>query len=450
MTIIRFLKERPLYTLNRQEFIRDNRSVLIIGAIVFVVVLLLRSWENFSNPAFFAEDATYYFKLNYNSDFSLANIFRNPNGYYNIFNNFIAQLIGKFDIRIQALGYQTVAMTLSVLVVILFSRSGLIKNKFLLLVTPLVLGLSGLNHLFYYTTITFQMYLLVLALLLVLLWEKQESLKTYAGFILLIPVLAWSGPYSVLAVPFAVLFMLFFRGKDVLMIWTIIVVIVYTLSTTGSAGSTIMFEHLFSERYQTLWFDTIVGDIFIMGLRGNVNIEKVLLLLAIFGPAVYVIRRDAFYLRILGILFAVIILSMAPLFLTNKYIFYRGVYPCHILIAQFSWLLFVLILLDRLLFKLQFKSQTVFGIIALLGSLSFVVVDNIKHPEKWKIEVQRNIPLFSKTVHEFEQLELEKNNQYALITADGIGIFDPQVHVGSKEADATLVKKVFIPRSSSE
>ena len=320
--ILDFVKERPVYTLGRKQFVEKNNRLLWLGAGIFIVALLFRSWDNFSHPAFYVEDASYYFKTNYDAGFEFKHIFRNPNGYFNIFNNFITQLISILDVRFQARAYLAVASTLSVMTVILFGRSGLVKNKHLLLVTPLIIGLSGLNHIHYYTTITFQMYLLVISLFLLLLWERQTTFINNLLIFLLIPILVWSGPYSVLSVPFAILFMLLFRGKNLIMLWTIISTIAYTLMTTGVTGSGIIPQHLFSEFYQNLWFDTVVTDVFFMGLRGNANIEKVLLLLAIICPALYIIRHDSIHVRILMLLMVVIICTPAPLLLTNKYYLY--------------------------------------------------------------------------------------------------------------------------------
>ena len=112
--ILDFVKERPVYTLGRKQFIEKNNKVLWLGAGIFIVVLLFRSWDNFSHPAFYVEDASYYFKINYDEGFEFKNIFRNPNGYFNVFNNFIAQLISNLDIRFQARAYLAVAFTLSV------------------------------------------------------------------------------------------------------------------------------------------------------------------------------------------------------------------------------------------------------------------------------------------------------------------------------------------------
>ncbi len=407
-------------------------------------MLLIRSWENFSHPGFYAEDATYYFKLNYNADFLLENIFRNPNGYYNIANNFFAQLLGDIDIRYQALAYQVLAFSFTVGTIVLFSRIGLIQNKFLVFLTPLLLGLSGFNHIFYYITITFQMYVLVLTLFSVLLLDRQESMVKNIVIFVAIPLLVWSGPYSVLAVPFALTFLVLFRGRTWIMLWTIGVTVAYALSTTGSM---IMWGNIFVERFQILWFEALVRDIFLLGLRDHANLEKVLLLVAIFAPAIYAIRRDTFHLRVLVLFMVIIVSSMAPLFLSKKIIMYGLVYPCHLLLAKFFWLLSLLIIIDRLLLVATPRFQKAAATAAACFFAVFIVIDNTNHPEMRKIEVLYHIPKFLQTIHETEKLGLEKRNEKIKVIAKGSGIFTPMTMVGSRNPDAQLVKTLHIDKS---
>jgi hypothetical protein len=443
--LVKTLCDRPLYTLNRQSFLRENRKILLLSFVGLVVVLLVRSWENFSHPGFYVEDATYYFKLNYNADFLLENIFRNPNGYYNILNNFVAQLLGDIDIRWQAAAYQSVAFITTVLTTIMFARSGLIQNKILIFLTPFVLGLSGFNHIVYYLTITFQMYVLVLTLFAVLLLDTNSSLLKNLTLFLIIPLLVWSGPYSVLAVPFALTFIVLFRGKTWIMLWTIVVTIAYALSTTGS---TIMLENIFVKQIQMLWFDAIIRDIFLLGLREHVNIEKVILLLAILVPSIYAIRRDTFHLRVLALFMVVIISSMAPVLLSKKIIMYGSIYPCHLLLGKFFWILSVLLIADRLLKIIPEKFNKISISAIACCIVLFVVVDNVRHESMRKIDVLYNIPEFLKTIHETEKLKLEERNEIIRIITDGVGIFDPIVRVGSRNSDAKLVKTIYIERQS--
>jgi hypothetical protein len=445
-TIMKYFQERPLFLLNRPSFLRENSRLIWISLLFFIVVLVVRSWQNFAHPGLYAEDATYYFKINYNAEFLFENIFRNPNGYYNIANNFIAQILGDIDVRLQPFSYQLVAFSFSVLSILLFSRLGLITNKSILFITPLVLGLSGFNHIFYYITITFQMYVLVITLFAVLLLEQQTSKLKSIFLYIAIPILVWSAPYSVLAVPFALVFIFLFRGKTMIMLWTIAVTIAYALTTTGS---TIMLQNIFARYFQVLWFETLMRDIFLLGLRQHVNIEKVILLFCIIVPALYAIRRQTFHLKILLLLMVVIIASMAPLFLSKKYIMYGSVYPCHLFVGKFFWLLSLLIIIDRLLEVSPYNYRKFFTATAVGVVLLFVVVDNIKHPEIGSHEVLYNMPKFLNTIHESESLHPENLNETHRFVAEGSGRFTPVAIVGSRSPDAKLTKTWYFMRNGA-
>ncbi len=445
-----YWRNRPFFHLDRQRFLAERKWEIWLGCLLYIVVLIIRSWENFSHPGLYVEDATYYFKLNYGELFRFENIFRNPNGYFNIFNNFAAQLIAQFDVRLQPLLYQTVASTLSVTTICLFARSGLVRNRYLLIITPLLLGLSGLNHLFYYVTITFQMYLLVLTLILVLLWDHQHSRAMAVVHFLLIPLLVFSGPYSVLAVPFCILFVFFLRGKSWLMGWTILVCLVFLGTTTGSTGSTLELHNVTYHFFQKLWFDTIIEQVFMMGLHDHANSDKLLLFSLLIGISLFIIRSDRVHLRILLLLLVVIILTPAPLLLSNKYLLYQAVFPCHVLTAQFCWLLFVLIILDRILLKLKQQARPLFAAVCSMLLVSFIIVDNRAHTDKHSYEVLYNTKNFLEKIKEVEALELKKQNKFAVITAEGNHIFNPNIVVGSKSPDAIKHGGYYIPPVSKE
>jgi hypothetical protein len=229
------------------------------------------------------------------------------------------------------------------------------------------------------------------------------------------------------------------------MLWTIFVTIVYALTTSG-AGTGIVPSHLLSEYYQKLWFEIVVIDVFFMGFRGNANIEKVMLIAALIIPALYLIRKDRVQLRILLLLLVIIIATPAPLLLSSKYILYKSVYPCHVLTAQFAWVLFVLILLDRLLEKLGENYRPVAGITAMIMVALFVIADNLKFPMKGNQEIYYHTKEFLHTIKKYETLELEKQNENVKISAEGRGVFIPSVIVGSRRPDAATIERIHIKR----
>ena len=128
---------------------------------------------------------------------------------------------------------------------------------------------------------------------------------------------------------------------------------------------------------------------------------------------------------------------------------YGSIYPCHLLLGKFFWILSVLLIVDGLVKVIpeKFHKTSVSAIACCI--VLFVVVDNIRHESMRKIDVLYNIPKFLQTIHETEKLKLEERNEIIRIIADGVGIFDPTVRVGSRNPDAKLVQTIYIERQSN-
>jgi hypothetical protein len=159
----------------------------------------------------------------------------------------------------------------------------------------------------------------------------------------------------------------------------------------------------------------------------------------------YFLRKDVFYLKI-GITFFIIILSaLAPFFLSIKYLLYRAVLPCHVYIPQFFWLCFILFTVDRLLDKISARKSVQLAVVILF--FLFVTIDNVSIPSKGKEKIMTNIPLFVQTIHQVEQLGLEKKNQYVVLQTDNVmpGFLPSVVRVGSQKQNADRLKSTEIP-----
>ena len=141
----------------------------------------------------------------------------------------------------------------------------------------------------------------------------------------------------------------------------------------------------------------------------------------------------------------VIVVTPAPLLLTSKYMLYGGVFPCHILTAQIAWILFILILVDQLIIRLKQRHRSAAGIAAMVMIALFIMVDNVKNPRKGNHQILYNTREFLETIKEYETLELKKKNKYVVIKAEGMGIFNPTVKVGSKAQGAEKIKDIYIP-----
>ena len=424
----------------------DNRIYFILAIIMYLAALTFRSWENMLHPGLYMEDATHYFNQYYGGKRYLSFILQHPNGYYNILNNLVAWVTAKLDVRLHPLAYHIFCFSTGILTATCILFSGLIRNRFMIIAAPIVLGLSGMNHIYYYNSLTFQMYNIVILLLCLLFYPAPQLPVSIFFMCAIAALLVWSGPYSVVALPVSLLFLFFFnnRKKTILFIWVIICVIFYSLSVREN---TIMLDNLLDENIRRTIVETIFEKIFFLELLGKMSSGKIFLFFLVLFSALYALRRNTFYLKTTIILFSIIISALAPLFLSIKLPLYLSIFPCHIYISQFFWFLFILITTDKLVDKIQPKPFLQYGILSLF--VLFVIIDNLHHPAKGKEKIMKSIPAFVQTIHHVEQLDLEKKNQYAVGKTENVipGTFPPMVWVGSLRQDAKRLtrKDIQIP-----
>ena len=418
---------------------------LALGILFYLAALALRSWANLSQPGLYMEDAGHYFNSYYGGRRYLSFILQHPNGYYNILNNLVAWLAAKGDVRLQPLIYHLFSLGMGVSVAVCLACTGLVRSRALLLVTPLALGLSGMNHIFYHVSLTFQMYNVVVLLLCLLLFPPPKSWTATGCLALLAALLIWSGPYSVVAVPAALLCLLLFPWdrKAVLCAWIVVCTLWYT---TALEGGLIRLQNILNPQVQEMILTTLFGRVLLLdSLSASLMVQIALGLMLAAGPLV-LLRREVGYVKISLVLFTIIVLSLAPLFLSQKILLYQQVYPCHIYIAQFFWVFYLLISLDRLLAR-QERSRALKGALLALAVFVFVFADNRRHPDKGFIQPMDKVPAYVRAVHAAEQLGLEEHNQYLVLRTQNI---DPRaapasVRVGSRRRSATMADATVLP-----
>ncbi len=438
--IMTFLKRRDTYALPAGEAKNLPTGAIVLGLVFFTVILLLRSWTNFSQPGLYAEDSIHYFNFYYGDVRSFQDILQHPNGYYNLFNNLTAWLTAKADVGLAPLIYQSVCIGLSFLTIASFSFSGIVTNRYLLFIAPLLLGLSGMNHLYYYVSLTFQMYVVVLLLLILMLRRTASSVWVEAMLFVLMSFLVWSGPYSVLAMPLAFAFLFFFRDRPVASAGLVLVTVAYTLSVTKS---TIILENIFNPEILRIWGSTLVTEVFFMGFKHSVNAEKLMVLVLTFATVSLLLRRDRFYLKTALLFLVIIVASFAPMLLSKKILLYQKILTCHLLIAQFFWLALILFTVDRMLIRWPAR-QNLFGSLFVVLATLFIIADNIEHPDKRMAKIQEAMPRFLATVKEAEGMNLAAEGKRMIISTNGTSTFKAAAIVGDRSKNGRLVGRVHV------
>jgi hypothetical protein len=431
------------------SFFQKNRSTIALAIVIFLSAFFIRSWQSVLNPGLYMEDASHYFNVHYGGGHDLSFILQQPNGYYNILSSFTAWCASECDVRWQPMIYNIIGLIMGTITATCFLFTGLLRNRCILIVTPLVLGLSGMNHIYYFNTITYQIYNVVVILLCLLFFPVTRSKLALFFLCFVAAILVWSGPYSVVALPISLALLVFFknRSKTILIISIMINVVLYTLSVREG---TIRLSNILDEEMRRYAIEVLFEKIFFMDLLGKISFTKVGIFFLVLASILYFLRKDVFFIKISITLFMIILCVLAPFFLSIKYILYRTVLPCHIYISQFFWLCFILFTVDHLLNKISPRISAKLAIIGFF--FAFVLIDNASNPSKGKEKIMTNIPLFVQTIHLVEQLELEKKGQYVMLQTENVmpGFLPSIVRVGSKNLEATRLNSKDVPIHSGK
>lgn len=443
-TLDRFFFFRDDYQDQQRYIPIDQKFIIFLGIILFFITVLWRSWDNFINPGLHMEDTTHYFNLFYGGTGSIKNIFHQYNGYYVLLTKFTTYLISKADITWQPYLYQFFGLSVCTLTIIAFSFSGLVTNRIFLLFGPALLGLSGFNHLYYYITVCYQVYVFPILIFLLLLSRKRPSRFSKFFLPVALLMLICSTPYSVLVVPFCLIYIVLFRDRIPLCLFLILATLAYTF--TVEKGTALLGQMFYLE-ILAHWGIALVTHVFFMGFTETVNSEKLLLIAAVFLSTLILLYKDRQYLKTAILILVLIVTSLAPFFLSIKFLLYRTAAPSHVVIAQFFWLVLILITFDRLLTRFTISSRLGNAFFA-LPIILFIFADNIRTPDKGRAEIFIDTPKFTQTIksYEAEAPQLAEQGKKIVITTDREGIFNPVAIVGDPSGKATLVKKIIVKR----
>jgi len=419
---------RPVYSPGNDNFFREHAGLLLFSMICFVAVVLFRSWPNYVTPGLYVEDNGHYFNHFYGNTRHFADILRSPNGYNQIFTNFTAYLVAFLDVRIQPTVYLWLATVIAVITCMVVPASGLLKNKYIIFIAPFLLGLSGLNHLFYFITLTYQIYVLVIFLVSMLFWRVRDNIIANFCLFMVLSLFIWSGPYSVLVVPFSFWFILFFRGKTWLLLGLCVVTILYTMAVSEHM---IIFRNLFKVEIWRIWISLLVDKVFFFGLKGALGPKKVAITILFFATILAVFRKDTFYLKIIFLLLVLINGTLFALLLSKKFLLALRVLPCYLVIAQYFWLVLLLFTIDRFLSLHKYFYHG--GILACALVVAFIVYDNGKEPSKGMVDTMPSLAAYLQMVHALEQQQetLIQENKRVIVSLGGKP-FRPTVAIGAK------------------
>lgn len=409
------------------------------GIVLLVVCLVLRSWQVLSLPGLFMEDAV-LFKFYYGHNRPFFEIFHSHTGqrYLNVVSDLLAWMYAWCDVRWQPHLYQWTGFVFAVLSAAVVSFSGLIRSRVMLIITPLLLGLISLNHLFYFNTLIYVMYTSVLITLALLIYPPPQSVTAFLVQAMALVVLPWGGPYSVLVLPAVAVLVIFEKtwSKRVLFLLAFCSTLVYFTTVTGN---TTRLANMLRPWVVETYFNTLLDKVITLDLLPVVPLGFLGVVAALLLVLAVLFRRDSDYLRASLVFLMLVAASVALFYLSAKLPVYIRPKPCHLVTAHFFWLAFIALSVDRLLTAAQINRWWQ-GPVAVLF-LALIIHDNIQHPEKRWVEPELSVNTFTAVIRHYEQQTLAgKKQALCLVLPVRNRFMMPKVLVGDPSPNAYRVK----------
>jgi hypothetical protein len=310
------------------------------------------------------------------------------------------------------------------------------------------MGLVGLNHIYYYTTLIFIMYTCLAVLLALFFYPAPKSLFTTLLFLMACLCLPWAGPYSVVVLPASLLFLVLFRQelgrkKQWLLILSAGSTLMYYLSVQGGTTNIMRLTKMGVVK---IYFSSLLDRIIFFHLFSGVSPWYWLVFLAVVGGSFFLFRKDTVFVKHSLIMLAIIFGSYALFYLSSKYPLYIFPKPCHIFLSLFFWCIYLLYLADHF-FQVYGEKKQAAVLFSLLVCL-LIIVDNKNFPDKRKIK--RPLPntgAFIAAIHTMEQQRFDEQNQYVILRQYNYPyrFFCPWVQVGSRRPDAHQLLRSDLP-----
>ncbi|MCI5222795.1 MAG: hypothetical protein D3924_09030 [Candidatus Electrothrix sp. AR4] len=419
------------------------------GCLLLVTVNLLRSWSTFSSIGLHMEDGLLFSRY-YGNALPITDIdgyfFGQP--YKMVVTSFFAWIFAHFDVRSQPYMYLWTGFIWGTSAACCFFASGLIRSRPVLLIGPLLVGLVGLNHIYYYNTLIFVMYTCLAVLLALFFHPAPKTIFSTLLFFIAFLFLPWAGPYSVAVIPAALLLLILFwkdieKKKRWLLLLSCSSAFVYYLNVRRGTSNIMGLQNISIVK---TYFSTLLERIIFFDQFSNVSPWFWLLFLGVVGGSFVHFRKDVVFLKNSLVMLAVLFGSFAVFYLSSKYPAYIHPKPCHSFLSSFFWCIYLLYLTDH--FFQVYGEKKLTAVVFSILVCAFIFVDNKKFSYRHK--VKHPLPdtgAYVAAIHTMEQEELEKNNQYVVMIQYGFPyvLLRPQVQVGSRSQDALQIFRRNLP-----
>lgn len=264
-------------------------------------------------------------------------------------------------------------------------------------------------------------------------------------YAVLIFVLAWSGPYTPQLIPLSVALLLLHASgkKTIVLILMTVLGVLYTLS---AASGMVQFENIYDSTVRVGLFTALVRYVFLMELAPQASYEIGLLFILGIIAVMFAFRKDRTYLKHSIAFLGASLASLATYFISFKYHIYSGVLlDSHTVIAQFCWLVFVLLTLDKVLAAVANKPLNIaLSFSVCLAFVGFLYPKTSVQKNDYVLVVDKTVPSFMQAIEQAHEVELAPGeflqlwhiNQFKQVTS---------VYFGDTSSSATSVDVDQLP-----
>ena len=437
------------FELSKQFFqVWKSRKVwLLTGGIIFIATNLYRLWPSIAAAALHGEDAIEFSDFYSGRSLSDAETWHYYRGYTVVLMRLVAWFCTRFPIEWQPYIFAIMGITFTTIAILITAWCGLLQRRSILFIAPIALGMLGMNHSIFYLSVTQILYSGVLIVFALLFYPFPKQTYRYTGLLLLMCFLVWSGPYSVQLIPVALALILFFYNKQKAVALFLIALSAFFYLKSSSSGL-LQLENLAIPGVHHAFMRAMLEKVFLFNLFWNIHYLVALSILIAIVAVAYFLRHDRQYVKVAVILMGLIISSMLSYFISVKYTQYGGeIIEAHTILSQYAWVLLLLYTADRLLLKLSPDKLSFSSFFVIAVFVSVTVFSQYQQPFRYQHNVDPRLKGYFKAIRTMEKQDLLIHNQYVILSHINAESLQMDVHIGSKQDDATRLMKDQVPIS---
>ncbi|MEO0367554.1 MAG: hypothetical protein AAF197_02090 [Pseudomonadota bacterium] len=329
---------------------RVNQMWIWAGIAAACIVLLFKTSPYWAYPGFHFEDGMEF------SDYVSGRVnlfdiesYRYYRGYFVFVSELFVAFAAIFPTTWQPHLYLAIGSGFMLLSMCMLATTGIFTQRAILLIAPTVLYFGAFTNQSLYLTLTSTLFsATVLVMALVLRPLPGRRLLMSVVFVLT-SALTWSGPYGAQLLIYAsALLILFGSGRQLaLFAFLFCASLAYVVSAQDGM---LRLEYLLNPHITVAFFNGLVEYIFFLNLLGTQDYKVGLLVISLIVLSIYLLRKDRVFVKAALIFLVTGLGAFLTYFVSAKYYQYQGsLSSAHVVVSQLCWLVFLLLVSDRLL-----------------------------------------------------------------------------------------------------